>query len=651
MFDTLLVANRGEIAVRILRTARAMGLRTVAVYSDADRDAPHVAMADEAVRIGPGDAARSYLDAQAVLRAARATGAGAIHPGYGFLSERPELVDGCDAAGIAWVGPPASAIRAMGDKIEAKRAAQAAGVPCLPGAEPADQSPAGIAAAARAIGLPVMVKAAAGGGGKGIRPVHRDEDLDEAVALARAEALRAFGDGRLLVERFIGEARHVEVQLLADAHGTVIALGDRDCSLQRANQKLIEEAPAPGLPDAVRARIRNASVALAQAIGYRSAGTVEFIYDPAREEAAFLEMNTRLQVEHTVTEAIYGIDLVEWQLRIAAGEALDPALGRTAPQGHAIEARLTAEDAAAGFQPGTGRVMLWRAPEGVRIDTGVGAGTEVGALYDSLLAKVVAHGPSREVARRRLDAGLAGLRCMGVPTTRTALRRLIAHSDFASGAMTTSLIARDFPGGIASGPPLPRAMLLALATHLSAPVGSVPFGALAGFRVTEPVGLPARAWWDVGGTEVRIDGAEPDFTLTSAREEVALRATLAASTLSIELPDGRRIVADLSRSDERIDLSADAFDLSGRVRPAVEAAEGSASDAPGDLRTPMVGLIAEVRAAPGDAVEAGAVVAVLESMKMLMELRAPMSGRVAEVRVEAGATVPAGTLVARLEES
>ncbi|MFT6942965.1 MAG: geranyl-CoA carboxylase alpha subunit, partial [Nitriliruptoraceae bacterium] len=431
-FDTVLVANRGEIAVRVIRSARSAGYRTVAVFSDADVDAPHVHAADVAVRLGPAPSAQSYLDVDAVLAAAAATGAGAIHPGYGFLSENAGFARACADAGIVFVGPSPEAIEVMGDKAVAKRRMQAAGVPCLPGYQGAAQDDDTLIAEAARIGAPLLVKAAAGGGGKGMRLVTDLADLTAALATARREAKASFGDDSMLLERAVTDPRHVEIQVLADTHGTVLALGERDCSVQRRHQKVVEEAPSPAVDDALRTRMQDAAVAVARDVAYVGAGTVEFLL-AADGSFAFLEMNTRLQVEHPVTELITGLDLVELQLQIAQGQPLGLTQDDVTLTGHAIEVRLYAEDPDAGYLPQIGTAHRWQAPAGVRVDSGIATGSEVSAHYDPMLAKVIAHGANREEARRRLADALDRTVLLGVRSNRTFLARVLRDARFAAG--------------------------------------------------------------------------------------------------------------------------------------------------------------------------------------------------------------------------
>ncbi|MGZ4277133.1 MAG: acetyl-CoA carboxylase biotin carboxylase subunit, partial [Solirubrobacteraceae bacterium] len=439
----VLIANRGEIAVRVARTVRALGLESVAVFTAPDTGAVHLDAADVAVEVP------SYLDAAANVDAARRAGARSVHPGYGFLSESAAFARAVRDAGLVWIGPPPDAIELMGDKARAKAAARAAGVPVVPGVDGDDLSLEELHAFASEHGYPLLIKAVAGGGGKGMRAVEAEGELAGALEAARREAQAAFGDGRVLAERYLQRPRHIEVQVLADAHGTVLHLGERECSLQRRHQKVVEEAPSPVVGEALRARMGEAAVALARACGYESAGTVEFIATGDAQEFFFLEMNTRLQVEHPVTELVYGVDLVEQQLRIAAGEPLALRQEELRPAGHAVEARLYAEDPANGFLPATGTLLRWSEPAGVRIDAGVRAGSVVGTDFDPMLAKVIAHGPDRATALRRLDRGLAGLQILGVATNAAFTRDLLARDDVRSGIIDTGLLERVLGDGVA----------------------------------------------------------------------------------------------------------------------------------------------------------------------------------------------------------
>lgn len=456
MFTRVLIANRGEIAVRIARTCRALGIPTAAVFSDADRNARHVAAADAAVRIGPAPAADSYLSVGRIIDAARASGADAVHPGYGFLSEDPALPAACADAGLTFVGPPADVVARFGSKINARRAAAGAGVAVVPGGEPDDQSEAGVRAAARRTGFPLILKPSAGGGGKGMVTVRDERELDEGIARARREALATAGDGTLYVERRLERPRHVEVQVVADRRGAVLQLGERDCSTQRRHQKVVEETPAPGLAAGLRARLAAAAVDLARHAGYENAGTVEFLIDGAGEDSGcyFLEMNTRLQVEHPVTELVTGVDLVEAQLAVAAGRPLPWTAAEAAPRGHAVECRVYAEDPAAGYLPQAGTVTGYHEPAGpgVRVDSGVGRGSDVPVHYDPLLAKLAAAGRTREQARRRAHAALGELAILGPRTNVGLLRRVLAHEAFIAGDVHTGFLDEHGAALIAAAP-------------------------------------------------------------------------------------------------------------------------------------------------------------------------------------------------------
>ena len=656
MFDSLLIANRGEIACRIIRTARRMGLATIAVHSDADRDALHVRMADRAVAIGGAAASDSYLRLDRIMAAAKASGAGAIHPGYGFLSERPELARACEENGIAFVGPNARAIAAMGAKIEAKRLAEEAGVPCIPGYSGEDQSTDNLARAAREIGLPVMVKASAGGGGKGMRAVHDEAGLEAAIDAARTEAERAFGDGRLLIEKLVRNPRHVEVQLIGDRHGTLLHLFERDCSVQRNHQKLIEEAPAPGLFPETRERLFEAALRLGRAIGYDSAGTVEFVMDAATQEIHFLEMNTRLQVEHTVTEEITGLDLVELQLRAAAGEKLTLTQDDITCNGHAIQARLTAEDASAGFRPDTGKVLLWSPPAELRCDAGIEPGAEIGAAYDSMIAKLIAHGPDRDAARRKLLSGLDRLEVAGLATTRLFLRDALASPDFAGGKVTTDFIARIWPDGWRA--PEADGLALAAAALASKPrAAATPWQALSGFRLLAQAGCPARVTYvDAAAPESRVvletcgPGCWQTICTDGRTQEIAAQWTG---------PDRVRIARDgvaesfaAAIDGGRVWLCGPGTEIACAVLPLGDLGQDRAAGdgaSPERIAAPMPGLVVEIRVAAGDRIAKGDTLVVLESMKLLMELKAAADGTVAEIAAKERDTVEAGRLLVRLE--
>ncbi|MFN4014014.1 MAG: acetyl/propionyl/methylcrotonyl-CoA carboxylase subunit alpha [Reyranella sp.] len=613
-FSKVLVANRGEIAWRVMRTARAMGYRTVAVYSDADREAPHVAFADEAVRIGPPPVGESYLSIERILEAAHASGSDAIHPGYGFLSENEAFATACEKAGFIFIGPPAAAIAAMGNKAAAKRRMIEAGVPCVPGYQGADQSDANLEAEARRIGLPVMVKAAAGGGGRGMRLVEHDGDLLEAIRTARTEAESAFGSGELILEKAVVDARHVEIQVFADAHGNVVHLGERDCSVQRRHQKVIEEAPSPAVDATLRSRMGAAAVAAARTIGYRGAGTVEFLLG-ADGAFYFLEMNTRLQVEHPVTEAITGLDLVEWQLRVARGEHLPLRQEQVTFSGHAIEVRLYAEDAYAGFLPQTGRIDVWRPASGlgVRIDHGMKDGLAISPYYDPMIAKVIAHGATREEARVRLIRALAETVVLGPTTNRHFLIRLLEHPDFAAGEATTSFLAKHrFPV-----PEIGEAHWAAAANLLWQASAQKYPPSMRGWRNSNPEPTPIRL--ATGGTEhlMQVRQAEaPDVPFHI---------------------DGDDIVLDIDGLTVRF--------TDRTYAPPETAAAGS----DGKLRAPMDGRIVAIKVAAGDEVVRGQTLIVLEAMKIQHQLKAALNAKVEAISVHEGQQVSNRTVLVTME--
>jgi 3-methylcrotonyl-CoA carboxylase alpha subunit len=639
VFDRILIANRGEIACRVIATAHRLGVSTVAVYSDADARARHVALADAAVRLGPPPAAESYLKGDAIIAAARATGAQAIHPGYGFLSENPDFVEAVAAAGLVFVGPPASAIRAMGLKDAAKRLMAEAGVPVVPGYHGVDQDEALLAGRAADIGFPVLIKAVAGGGGKGMRRVDAAADFARALAAARGEASAAFGNDAVLIEKYVATPRHIEIQVFGDAHGQAVHLFERDCSAQRRHQKVLEEAPAPGMPPEVRAAMGGAAVRAAQAIGYVGAGTVEFIADgsgPLREDGFwFMEMNTRLQVEHPVTEAITGVDLVEWQLRVAAGEPLPKRQEQLTISGHAIEARLYAEDAARGFLPATGTLTHLAFPPGLRADSGVRAGDTISPWYDPMIAKLIAHGPTRGAALRALARGLDATRVAGSTTNLGFLARLVRQPDFAAGRLDTHLIDRDLAALTTPADPSPLVRALAALAAEGLLDAADP---LAGFALWAPLARPSAFGARIevlGRDRFRVDGLAIEI-LGRDRTEIEVAA---------EGRERRYGVAVAGRTVTVFDgAEAHVFAVPDPLAPR---AEGEA--AADDLRAPMPGLVKHLAAAPGAAVSRGEVLVVLEAMKMEHALLAPRDGVVAEVLVAAGAQVTDGTLLLALE--
>ncbi|MEQ8731893.1 acetyl/propionyl/methylcrotonyl-CoA carboxylase subunit alpha [Roseitalea porphyridii] len=660
-FTRVLIANRGEIARRIQRACRKLGLESVAVFSEADRDAPFVGEAEHAVCIGPAAPAESYLNIDAILEAARATGAGAIHPGYGFLSENVEFAVRVKEAGFAFIGPSPEAIARMGSKIEAKAAAEAAGVPVLPGYRGADQSDNRLLKEAQALGVPFLVKASAGGGGRGMRLVTSLPAAGEAIAAARAEAKGAFGDPTVFLERYAPRARHVEVQVLGDAQGHVLHLGDRDCSLQRNHQKLIEEAPAPDIPDALRSAMRDAAVRLVRTIGYRSAGTVEYLYDPARAEFYFLEMNTRLQVEHPVTEAITGIDLVEWQLRVARGEALGFAQEDVSFDGHAIEVRVAAENPAESFCPETGTITLWGPPGTVRLDSGVEEGSVVGHHYDSMLAKLIVHSADRDEAIRKAVAALDDFAVGGVGVNLAFQRALITHPDFVAVAHYTASLAEMFScGWTAPVADDQTRALAALALHLHlAPAPDTPWQSLGAWRLTEAAGRAGAAcyWSDDADAPIRVagQGARLKVVLPDGTGLGVEAARLTMQRLTGRM-DGAAFArrAHVLRSGDRwqVHLSAPAgmtmVQLHTLEDRHLQRAAGAAGGAD-TLSAPMPGTVVEIRVAPGERVSKGETLVVLEAMKLLQSLPAPVAGLVAEIYCAPGDTVAGGVPLVRLD--
>ena len=645
MFDSVLIANRGEIAVRIIRTLRALGIRSVAVHSDADADARHVREADTAVRIGPAAARDSYLNIDRIVAAALAAGAQAVHPGYGFLAENAAFARACAEAGLVFVGPPASAIEAMGDKIAAKLTVSAAGVPVVPGRTEPGMSDDALIAAAHEVGFPVLLKPSAGGGGKGMRLVRAADELAAAIESARREARGSFGDDTLLVERFVSNPRHIEIQVLADSHGTVLHLGERECSLQRRHQKIIEEAPSPLLDAATRERMGAAAADAARAVGYTGAGTVEFIVSSdAPDEYFFMEMNTRLQVEHPVTELVTGLDLVEQQLRVAAGEPLGFGQDEVRLTGHAVEARVYAEDPARGFLPTGGRVLALREPAGVRVDSGLVVGGVVGSDYDPMLAKVVAHGRTRDEALRRLRAALAETVLLGVTTNVPFLRALLANADVRAGRLDTGLVEReldaltsyDVPSDVLAAAGLER--LLALE-----PTGPVvdPWDVPGGWRLGEP----AWATWriEVAGhapTPVRVRGrAAAAEVAVGDGHPVPASARWQDGDLVVTVAGEARRYA-CARSGDVLWLGEGGRAWALTETAPLDVAGGAGGQAGGGpVTSPMPGTVLVVKAAQGDHVTAGQPLFVVEAMKMEHTVTAPVDGVVGELHVQAGQQV------------
>ena len=650
MFDTVLVANRGEIAVRVMRTLRRLGIRSVAVYSDADAGALHVRAADVAVRIGPAPARESYLSVDAVVAAAVESGAQAIHPGYGFLSENPALAAACAGHDIVFVGPPVGAIEAMGDKIAAKATVAAAGVRVVPGSSGAGLDDAALAVAAREVGFPVLLKPSAGGGGKGMRLVDDEAGLAAAIESARREARNAFGDDTLLVERFVRNPRHIEIQVLADTHGGVVHLGERECSLQRRHQKIVEEAPSPLLTPEVRAAMGQQAVDAARSCGYVGAGTVEFIVSSDRpDEFFFMEMNTRLQVEHPVTEMVYGVDLVEWQLRVAAGEALPFRQEALRPNGHAVEVRVYAEDPARGFLPTGGRVHAVREPSaaGVRVDSGIAAGSVIGSDYDPMLSKVIAWGADRPEALHRLDHALAETAVLGVTTNVGFLRRLLADPDVAAGRLDTGLVERRLDDLVATEVPIAALVAVALEPLVAAGARSGAWSQLVAWRHGRPAAT--RRELDVAGHGRSV------LTVCPIGQHDGSGAWLVA------LPGGATVEAtfhDERMGSVRLTLDGHVEQLTrvtvGRTTHVVAGGEawaitdveqrgaggeGAGGHGDGVVRSPMPGTVIAVHVTEGAEVAAGQAVAVVEAMKMEHTLTAPFGGTVGAVHAGPGASV------------
>ncbi len=655
MFKKILIANRAEIACRVMRTARALGYRTVAVYSDADANAPHVSLADEAIALGGNTAAESYLRGDALIAAAKRCGADAIHPGYGFLSERADFAQAVVDAGLVFIGPPAQAIIAMGNKAGAKRRMIEADVPCAPGYLGDEQDEATLLREAQALGYPLLVKAVAGGGGRGMRLVHKAEELEAAITGARREAQSAFGDGTLMLERLIERGRHIEIQVFADGHGNAVHLGERDCTAQRRRQKVIEEAPSPVVSETMRHAMGRDAVAAALAVGYVGAGTVEFIVDDAMKHY-FLEMNTRLQVEHPVTECITGLDLVEWQLRVAAGEPLPLTQEQISFKGHAIEARLYAEDPYAGFAPQTGRIDWWR-PQiaarqaGVRIDDGIREGGEVSPYYDAMVAKIIVHGRDREDAIRRLAAALEDAPLLGLVNNGRFLRDLIQHPDFRAARMHTSLL----DDWAAAGEPLLQrpqpsdtdwliaAALLALpgdeasvSASLSVPLSSFDLK----LKHDEEGERRYRARL-VAGNTVQL---APVGSQTTHRVQLLGRDADGRMRVSV---DGVQRWLIARREGMRLQLVSDAA-VFVFEEPSPIPASADAND-PLRAIAPVAGLVAQVLVKPGDVVAEGQPMLSVEAMKMEMWLSAACAGRVKAVHAAPQESVAAGALLIELE--
>ena len=655
MFRKVLIANRGEIACRIMRTARRMGIATVAVYSDADTQAAHVEAADEARRIGPAPAAESYLNIAAIVAAARAAGAQAVHPGYGFLAENADFAEACIKAGLVFVGPPPAAIRALGSKAAAKEIMAKAGVPLVPGYHGADQDPETLAQAAAGTGYPVLIKASAGGGGKGMRVVEKPGEFDAALEAARREARAAFGDDRVIIEAYLERSRHIEIQVFADSHGTTLHLFERDCSIQRRHQKVIEEAPAPGLSAARRAEMGAAAVAAAKASGYLGAGTVEFICRGG--DFYFMEMNTRLQVEHPVTEMITGQDLVEWQFRVAAGEALPCAQDELAIRGHAIEARVYAEDPAKDFLPATGTLACLRLPEQgphLRIDSGVREGDEVTVHYDPMIAKVTVWGRDRRAAIKRLGAALGAIQILGPANNVAFLAAIAGHAAFSAGAVDTGFIARHRAELLPEPAPASDEVLAlaslaellrrrrdieARARRSSDPHS--PWHRTSGWRLNAETQVTLAFRDGAREVSVVVHYRPEGFVLDLPGGRAEARAELGPDGALLAELDGRRVTGAIVRHDGDIAvLQPGAMHRLRLIDPLATAIAVEAG--PGRMTAPMPGKVIQIFVTPGQAVERGAPLMVLEAMKMEHAISAPADGKIAQVLYGVGDLVEEG---------
>lgn len=659
-FTSILIANRGEIACRVIRTAKEQGYKTVAVYSQADALAPHVQMADQAVLIGAGPVAESYLCADKIIQAARSSGAQAIHPGYGFLSENAEFANACDEAGLVFIGPSAHAISAMGNKAEAKRLMIAASVPCVPGYEGEDQNVETLVAEGKKIGSPLMVKAAAGGGGRGMRLVDDLSELENAISLARNEAEGAFGSGELILERAIIKPRHVEVQVFADRYGNTVYLGERDCSIQRRHQKVVEEAPCPVMTDSLREQMGKAAVDAARSIDYHGAGTVEFLLDQSGE-FYFLEMNTRLQVEHPVTELITGLDLVAMQLQVAQGDQLGITQEEVKLSGHAIEVRLYTEDPAQEFLPTSGPVRLWRPAEGegVRVDSGICSGQNISPFYDPMVAKVIAYGNDRETARLRLIDALKRSCLFGTTTNKRFLIECLEKSAFAAGEATTAFIEEQFADAsfVEPEPSLPESAVAAVLAmqhdyeHAQAASLFVAPG-LKNWHNAETPAVRKHYVFDDSEHNLFIHSSGADsYTVKCEEESVQVKLLKYGSDAALVEVDGNRQQVDfLALSEAEHFLAVDGRTLHFKDQIRLAGATDS-SIGGGSVTAPMHGMLLEIRVSPGDTVSKGQTVAILEAMKMHYEIQAEADGVVSEVLSSAGTQVAADTVLLEIDLS
>lgn len=637
----LLVANRGEIALRVMRTARALGIETVAIYSSADADAQHVAVATQAVCIGAALPTDSYLNIAAILRAASLTGADAVHPGYGFLSENADFAEACVNAGLIFVGPSPKAIRAMGDKAQAKLFMREAGLPCIPGYDGDDQDAAALAAAAAEIGFPVIVKATAGGGGRGMRIVESAQDFSHALDSARSEARAAFGSDRMIIERVIRNPRHIEIQVLVDQHGNGVHFGERDCSVQRRHQKLIEEAPAPGLPLETRDRMGGAAVAAAVELGYEGVGTFEFLLD-ASGDFYFMEMNTRLQVEHPVTECIAGVDLVEWQLRVAMSATLDITQSDVRLSGHAIEVRLCAEDEVNGFLPQSGRIDRWVPPAGIRVEHGVATGASISPYYDSMFAKLISFGRSREDARRKLVSALRETVVFGIRTNRQTLINCLEHPGFVKGAVDTGFLQKHQDAVLCTQskvPPLVLAVVGAALCH--------------GTAVLSRIGATIHLLDDSANTHrlnvVRGDADDNTVRVEAAEQTIDLAIHQQSDAHLRFCYEGIDYLAIWQAVDNRVHVQLEGRSWSFTDTTYASASAGADEASDGRLRAPSNGRIVALLVAAGDIVREGDALLTIEAMKMEHTLIARSAGTVTNVLIAEGQSVSAGKVLIEFE--
>ena len=646
----VLVANRGEIAVRVMRTARDLGFRTVSVYSEADADALHVQVADQAVCIGASAVGESYLVAEKILDAAQKTGADAIHPGYGFLSENADFARACEAAGITFIGPRAQAIELMGSKRLSKIAMIDANVPCIPGYQDADQSDDILLAKAAEIGFPLMVKASAGGGGRGMRLVFEESELAEQISSARSEAESAFGSGELILERAVIEPRHIEIQVFADEHGSVVHLGERDCSIQRRHQKVVEEAPSPFVDPDLRQRMGEAAVNAARACNYRGAGTVEFLVDKDKS-FYFLEMNTRLQVEHPVTELITGQDLVSWQLKVAAGEPLPLTQEEIELSGHAVEVRLYAEDPRNNFMPQTGEVKLWGYPEraGIRMDHGIHTGQQVSPFYDPMIAKVIAFGENRAEAIRRLASAVQDTQLLGLNNNKLFLQNVLRHPVFAAGEATTAFIEQHFSSDVSMDQKKPLAATLAKAAMLFFLRGAdTRQSKNRDWRSATPQRYTYQLAFDGQATAVELNRVDRNFGITVAEQECELEFVALDKNQCVFNDNGVREKICFAFDDKRLylDDGSGHFIFEDLTHQPVASAGGAGS---GQVKASMDGAIVKVLVTEGDTVEAGQTLVVLEAMKMEHALKAGIAGTVTDISCSTGQQVKSKQLLATVK--